>query len=96
MQIIHTSLVGAREHPLQEAQRFVLTCCCCCGIPVEQYSSFGTLSAPEVGGVRPGVEYFVQIAIDNEEIHAYLRLPLVSQRPVFEMAFFRRLSTSAA
>ncbi len=97
MQIINTSLVGAREHPLQEAQRFVLICCCCCGIPVEQYRRFSTLSAPEKGWVGPGVEYFVQIAMDQEEIHAYLRLPSVSRMPVLELIFFRDdTSTTAA
>ena len=87
MRLIRTSLVGAKEHPLREAQRFILTCCHCCGIQVEQYPHFSTLSAPEVGGVRPGVEYSVQIAMDEIEIHAYLRRPITGRKPVFEIIF---------
>ncbi len=89
MRIIHTSLVGAKEHPLQEAQRFILIFCYCCGIPVEEYPCFETLSAPKIGGVRPGVVYSVQIAMDDEEIHAYLRRPAISRMPVQELIFFR-------
>ncbi len=89
MQIINTSLVGDRDHPLQEAQRFILICCCCCGIPVEQYPRLSTLSTTGMGCVIPGDEYSVQIAVDELEIHAYLRRPVISRKPILEIIFFR-------
>ena len=89
MQIIKTSLVGARNKPLREAKRAILTCCYCCGVPVEEYPQCVDINNGE-GCVVPGEEYSVQIAWDVEEIHAYFRRPFLSGlRPVFEIVFFR-------
>lgn len=92
MRIINTSLVGARNNPLQEAKRAILTCCHCCGVPVEQYPECIDISNGEMGCIAPEMEYHVQIALDDGEIHAYFRRLSLSnpdRKPVFEIVFLR-------
>lgn len=82
--LIQTVHQGDRQHPLQEAMKFILMNCCCF-IDVSQYPKHTIVGK----GFITDTEYRVDIAIDGDEIHAYFRWPSAPLRSILEIIFFR-------
>ena len=86
MQVIKAFYLGM-PHPLMEAKQFVLGLCDCLGVPIQQ---FPKCSVTGIGYIATGIEYKVEIALDDDEIRAYFRYarPSVWRFPVVEITFF--------
>lgn len=84
MRLIQTVHQGDRQHPLQEAMKFVLINCCCF-VDVGQYPKHAIIG----NGFITDTEYRVDIAVDEYEVHSYFRCLSRPQRPVLEIIFFR-------
>lgn len=85
VQFIKTFHLGM-PHPLMKAKEFVLSLCSCTGVPIQQFPKCSVMG---VGYIAPGIEYKVEIAIDDDEIHAYFRYarPSMWRFPVVEIVF---------
>ena len=84
MRLIRTVHQGDRQHPLQEAMRFVLMNCCCF-VDVDQYPKHAIVG----NGFITDTEYQVDIAVSEHEIHSYFRRPSTPRKPVLEIIFLR-------
>lgn len=85
MPIIRISHEGERQRPLLGVQKLILTACCC-AVDVEQYAQCAIHGE---GFIEAETEYTVEIVLDGDEIHAYIRRPSHSNFPILEIIFFR-------
>lgn len=86
MRVIKITHESARQRPLDAAKRFVLMACDCLDIPVTHYPQCTVCGR---GFIAPETEYIVDIACDNDEIHAYFRWPSLPLFTVLEVIFFK-------
>jgi len=79
---------GDRQRPLLKVKKLILMACCY-AVNVEQYARCSICGQ---GFIEAETEYTIEIVLDADEIHAYLRRPSHSNFPIMEIIFSRNVS----